>query len=487
MTLLLDQDYERGLRMARPTYLPQRTIRPPKGALGSITVVPPQTIPPINTNIAFSILPRYKVSEHPGLAAIDSTTIPDAFNWKTNGGEKSKWIADPGNQMLCGSCWAISTAGVVADNYVISGKVNWKPHLSTTWCLSCYPQHKCQGGNPALLLEDISRGGIVTENCIDYSWCAENPQCSGIATKHFEAKNNVNLSTLVPSCGCYDASVPHYLFTIEKPQLLAIGEGMPNDTYFTTVKKHILKNGPVLGGFLVFKNFRSGSFTKVNGGVYLENCQYDTPEQGFDPAEASSKNYIGSHSVAVLGWGIQRGVVVDNNGTKKDVPYWYCRNSWTDKWGDNGYFKMAMYPYNKISQFDRLIVIEAKGGRFGSGGMVLFSVSKPPVKMTLKQLADQYIKAKKSRPDSFYSTETEDVVGSLSSTSGGGIGKIIGKILIVLAIVATCIFIWKLIKNKHGYSTRHSIRNSHSTRNSRISHSKIPRVMKSTGRRSRRR
>lgn len=59
--------------------------------------------------------------------------------------------------MLCGSCWAISAAGIVADNHVVSETVNWKPDLSTTWCLSCYPQSQCQGGNPALLYEDIAK------------------------------------------------------------------------------------------------------------------------------------------------------------------------------------------------------------------------------------------------------------------------------------------------------------------------------------------
>lgn len=456
MTLVLDKDYDQALRSAKPLYLPQRTIRPPKGALGAVTVIPPQTIPPINTNIQFSVLPQYKLAEHPGLAAIDSTVLPENFNWKYDGKEKSKWIADPGNQMLCGSCWAISTAGVVADNFVVKNLVQWKPHLSTTWCLACYPQHKCQGGNPAVLLDDISRGGIATENCVDYSWCSEDPRCSGSATKHFEGSQNVDLSTLVPNCGCYDSQTPHYLFTIEKPQLLAIGQGMVEDTYFSTVKKHVFKNGPVLGGFLVFKNFRSGAFTKVNGGVYLENCSYDGNQVTFDNRESSSENYIGSHAVAVLGWGVQKGMLVDNNGTRKDVPYWFCRNSWTEKWGEKGYFKMAMYPYNKMAQFDKLVVIQAKGGRFGSGGMVLFNVSKPPKKLTLKQISEKYTKLARSKPADFYSREDEDAGVSGSSLLGGIFTGKSSKILIVLALVfLTGFLVYTLTrKNKKRLSTR---------------------------------
>ena len=162
MSITLKQDYNKGLRMAKPTVLGKTTVKPPRGSLGAISNIPSQIIPPLNTNIQFSILPQFKLSAHPGLAAIDKTKIPEEFNWRENGGKKRKLISTPGNQMLCGSCWAISAAGIVADNHVVSGNVDWKPDLSTTWCLACYPQLQCQGGNPAKLYQDISEHGIAT-------------------------------------------------------------------------------------------------------------------------------------------------------------------------------------------------------------------------------------------------------------------------------------------------------------------------------------
>lgn len=452
MSLVLEQDYGELLRASKPLYMPQRTIRPPPGTLGAVTILPEVTIPPLNTDIRFSeVLPQYSISKQPGLAAMDVTTLPENFNWKEDGMEKSKWIADAGNQMLCGSCWAISAAGVIADNFVVSNLVQWKPHLSTTWCLSCYPQSKCQGGNSAILLKDISQGGIATENCVDYSWCTENPNCNGSATKHFDA-TSVNLSTLVPNCGCYDASVPHYLFKIDNPDSLAIGEGgITEAQYFSTVKKHIFKKGPVLGGYLVFQNFKRGSFTKINGGVYLENCSYDKAGPlSFDPKETSSDYYMGSHAVAIVGWGVQKNIIVDNNGTKKDVPYWYCRNSWTDKWGDNGYFKIAMYPYNKMAQFDKFVVIQSKGNRFRGGGICLFNVTKPPQKLSLKQLNKQFLTAKRLKSSEFYSTETHDD-GSSSFTTSNSFGGIftVTKVLGILAIVSVIgLLVYFLSKNK---------------------------------------
>jgi len=301
-------------------------------------------------------------------------------------------------------CWAISAAGIVADNHVVSGTVNWKPNLSTTWCLTTYPQNKCQGGNPGILYQDISENGIATNNCVDYSWCSENEACNGKATGHFQ-NQNVNLSDLIPTTkrACYDSRSPHYLYFIDTPISISIGtDGLIGEDFTNTVKKHIYYNGPVQGGFLVYKNFMSGAFTKVNGGVYLEQGDYTGGQINFDEEQLDDTNYMGSHAIAIIGWGIEKNVVVDNEGSKKDIPYWYCRNSWTEKWGDGGYFKMAMYPYNEVVQFDKTIFINNMIG----GGMVMIKASKPPQSLTFQQIEDKFIKL--SKPSSYYSTETKD-------------------------------------------------------------------------------
>ncbi len=304
-------------------------------------------------------------------------------------------------------CWAISAAGIVADNHVVSETVNWKPNLSTTWCLASYPQYKCEGGIPALLYQDISKNGIATNNCIDYSWCSENEACNGKATKHFEVQSDekVNLSDLIPTKGaCYDSSSRHYLYFIDTPTSMSIGtDGLTGEDFTNTVKKHIYYHGPVQGGFLVFNNFMSGAFTKVNGGVYLEDGDYSGGQVKFDPNQLDMINYKGCHAIAIIGWGIEKNVVVDNYGNKKDIPYWYCRNSWTEKWGDGGYFKMAMYPYNNVVQFDKTVLINGET----AGGMIMITASKPPESLTLEQIDDKF-KQKLSNPASYYSTETKD-------------------------------------------------------------------------------
>jgi hypothetical protein len=411
ITINLRHDYEKGLRDAKPNFEKSRHIHPPKGALGDLR---PQRsnevkLPPINTSIINS-LPVFKLSEHRGLADLDHTTLPEEFNWRKDGGEKKNLIAKPGNQMLCGSCWAISTAGIVADNHVVSGTVNWKPNLSTTYSLACYPQFKCKGGNPAKLFEEISKNGLVSNHCVDYSWCAEDDNCNGKANKHFKASHGkVNLSNNVPSCGCYDTSGKHYVYYIDPPKSISIGRGDLNENNFTiTVKKHIYHNGPIQGGFIVFKNFMSGAFTKVNNGVYLENGVYDKGQMHFDESQATSDNYAGSHAIAIIGWGIAKNTVVDNNGTRKDIPYWYCRNSWTEKWGDGGYFKMAMYPHNKIAQFDKLVVIKTPQGASQGGAMVIIKVSKSPQLKQMKQIDKKFLDLPRIQDEDYYTNEYHD-------------------------------------------------------------------------------
>jgi hypothetical protein len=390
MSLKLEVGYGKHLREQKPIYLEERRIQP-EGALGDVHVMPEQIIPPLNADIRFSGLPRLSLSKRPDLAELDEQVLPENFNWFDDGGELAKNMVKTSNQMLCGSCWAISSANLVANNHIVSRTVDWSPNLSTTYCLACYPQYQCQGGNPAKLLQDISKNGIATKACVDYSWCALNDNCNGKATHHFD--ETVNLSKSIPPCGCYNNEEEHYLYFIDKPVSASIGyDGLNERNFASTIKKHIYSYGPVLGGFLVYKNFMSGSFTKMNKGIYLENGVYDDGKLYFADVVGDNSNYIGGHAVQIIGWGVAHDVVVDNEGTRKSVPYWECVNSWTEKWGDRGRFRMAMYPFNKMSQFDKIITIESPNGEEGGGGIILITASERPKKTKLKQMDQSYLR-----------------------------------------------------------------------------------------------
>eukprot|EP00831_Metopus_contortus_P013241 TRINITY_DN15360_c0_g1_i7.p1 TRINITY_DN15360_c0_g1~~TRINITY_DN15360_c0_g1_i7.p1 ORF type:complete len:114 (-),score=34.13 TRINITY_DN15360_c0_g1_i7:40-381(-) len=42
-------------------------------------------------------------------------------------------------------------------------------------------------------------------------------------------------------------------------------------------------------------------------------------------------SYLGGHAIEVIGWGFEQ-----------DLPYWLCKNSWGEAFGDKGFFKIAI-------------------------------------------------------------------------------------------------------------------------------------------------
>jgi hypothetical protein len=85
--------------------------------------------------------------------------------------------------------------------------------------------------------------------------------------------------------------------------------------------------------------------------------------------------------VCVIGWGsgkVHNSLISNSDLNSKDlsgfteVPYWVVRNSWSTEWGENGYFKMAMFPFNTVSQFDSYVNVRTDQGTGSAGGFVIF-------------------------------------------------------------------------------------------------------------------
>jgi len=150
------------------------------------------------------------------------------------------------------------------------------------------------------------------------------------------------------------------------------GSTVTVDNFAPIVRQNIYFQGPVFGSFVVLENFLNGDFSRLNGGVYLERGVYGDTSLLFSDDQVGPHTYRGTHSVAVIGWGIARSILVDEGGERADVPYWYVRNSWGAKWGDGGYCKMAMYPWNRVAQLDaKVTLVSPKGKKTRVGGMVI--------------------------------------------------------------------------------------------------------------------
>ena len=77
------------------------------------------------------------------------------------------------------------------------------------------------------------------------------------------------------------------------------------------IRREIWRWGPVATGFRIYPDFYTFN---AKSEIYKWN--------GKGPQ-------VGGHAIVILGW-----------GTENDVKYWIIRNSWGEKWGDGGYFRI---------------------------------------------------------------------------------------------------------------------------------------------------
>lgn len=329
---------------------------------GSFATPRKYLIPPLNTDIRFSSVLNEEKRQPIG-KYLTTTPLEKNFSWKTVSEndseeivERKKNISKVGNQFLCGSCSNFAVAGCISDVFVCSGITKTNPEISATYIMACYPQLMCGGANPAITMQNVADGGAKSNACVDYSWCSDDSKCNGMGEMHFDAQSLTHeLNAKVPKCGAISSCDARKRFYISNPTVVH-REGNED---MSIIKSHIRNTGPVIGGYHVLSNFFGGDYSST-GGVYIESYDYEN-DAWYEPGQEAV--WRGSHAVVVLGWGVAEGV--DRYG---DVPYWMCRNSWGEEWGaDEGYFKIAMFPVNKKSQFETLVRV----GNALSGGFVL--------------------------------------------------------------------------------------------------------------------
>lgn len=322
-------------------------------------------IPPLNVDARYaSFLPKIDKQFTAKLRAED---LPEYFNIN----DKLKDVATPvPNQMRCGSCWAFATAGVLNDNFAVKYGVN--PNLSPSYILSFFSDDegvgaKCSGGNPGSVINLLNQYPVLTNNCMDYSWCKTSGNCSGDATQHFDKDPNFNPSVLVPTPGCFINDVKRNGYFIKDAKIF--GSESTSDATINQIaaKKWLMDKGSLIGCFPIFDNFMGGDFSKTEN-IYVESVNYEG--SGFIsgyPSSMMESHLKGFHAITVIGFGKSKTKIryLDGNGAENEdyIPYWICRNSWTESWGDNGYFKIAMYPINSFLTFE--IVQSGMGGLIG--------------------------------------------------------------------------------------------------------------------------
>jgi hypothetical protein len=326
---------------------------------------------------------------------------------------KKSLIHEVTAQHACGSCWAVCIAETMSDCFVVSGAVGWAPDISSTFIMASVPvdNSMCGGGKPAGVVPYLEKNGVADNSCIDYSWCSgDDKVCKSVSSQqHFGSNLTSTLNAQIPKnpYGCYFNNIKKWLYKLDPgSDVFGINQNTPIDKFRNTVRSHILDYGPVIGGFVVLKNFFQ-PFHKTNGGVYFDRADYKNSTGGvikFNDYMTSETS--GLHAVSIVGFGVAKNIQYDSNKFG-DVPYWHCRNSWGTNWGDKGFFKIAMYPFNKIAQFDKEVMTDI-GGPIGS--MILIRATKSPEIADLNQISQKYLNSiKRTKPDVYYKADPEEV------------------------------------------------------------------------------
>jgi hypothetical protein len=363
------------------------------------TMIPPSNSIPILTGPDVAPVDAVAAFSEPFLRTQRSghdIPLPESFQWGV-GDEAGVPVSAVRQQGKCGSCWAHATAQALSDNFVCrrpvtgSSREPYNPEISATAIIARYPfasfagfgpTHGCDGGAVEFGLRGARADGVPSQCCVDYSWCTQLGTSCEVGSE-FQAQTWSQTHPGVPSDGCY-AEGGHAVFRpgtfgsdafgydgITRP----VGDVVNNDVleFRERVKRHIYTFGPVVGNYFVLRDFVYGPVS----GIYVE-----TP----------GSQDMGGHSVTIVGWG------TGNVAGIGAVPYWICRNSWGEGWGDGGYWKHAMYPVNKRSQFTYKDVngnntywhiIKLVNGTRGEQALGATTMSLPPGKTTADFIENQ--------------------------------------------------------------------------------------------------
>ena len=335
---------------------------------------------------------------------------------------------------MCGSCWAVALSSCISDCFVVSGAVDWIPKISPTFLMMNIPTDKgngkCNGGNPAQVVSALESISVTDTTCVDYSWCSNNPECTSLTGQVSGDDLNKNIPSFSNSCYFQGNKL---LYRIDPgSEAIFIGEKYSEDTFRHKVKDHIMKYGPVITGFTVLKNFISGKFTNpsVNNGIYFEKGDYPNDKMKFLNQES---DVIGFHAIEIVGWGTENAEY--EPGKLGPVQYWIGKNSWGLDWGYmGGFFKIAMYPWNKLAQFGKQINVHGTT----IGGVIMLRCTKPPIVEYLKNFPVDNIK--KSMPDDYYMFNRK-----LESTTSNNSNDINDSFVIILGIISV-ILIFFLVR-----------------------------------------
>jgi hypothetical protein len=326
-------------------------LRPRLATGKNITVTPGLDFTPIlNTQLFRRGTPKPSAS----VSSIwKKTAIPDQFSWNITGDVQSRYqvlfqktistdvasnlLSKITNQGLCGSCWAITASHMLSDRVAIY-YLERHNGLSVTQLLTCVNKKNdkkaislgCLGGDPYDAMQFAVKHGIIMSDCSadsSYEWCSNSSLCQNKCVDNCDIDK---LNDMLPTCDFSDKCKKIHVEVNSARYLGLDNQSVPSIQ--KEIKRELYFNGPVVASYMVYMDFMVGTWSETNG-IYIHTA-YKTkdPETGVDAASIK----VGGHAICIVGYGNE---TVPNYG---NVNYWVLRNSWSNKWKDKGYCKIAM-------------------------------------------------------------------------------------------------------------------------------------------------
>lgn len=237
------------------------------------------------------------------------SSLPTSFDWRQDGSVPV--VTKVRDQGSAGACWAFSAAQNLEGQWALAG--NSLIELSPEFLVDCdgtsdsnHADCSVFGGWPYLAYQYIIQaGGIPSE--------AQWPYCSGNGNCYPCMAGPVKLcgpppyycdETITAKCGAFDAAAK-------------ITSWAAVSTDEAEIASTLISHGPlsVLLDATQLQFYQSGI--------------WDGHLPGSSPILGCSKTGL-DHAVLLVGY-----------GSENDIPYWIVKNSWGEKWGESGYFRIT--------------------------------------------------------------------------------------------------------------------------------------------------
>jgi hypothetical protein len=291
-------------------------------------------------------------------AKFTADTVPASFDPRTT---FTGLVGEPFDQLQCGSCWAFGCAQSLADRIRIFSKQGTSTatlHLNQSQINSSFYDETdiVSTTDPVLVGQINYRGASGFLDTLSPYYLAGCDVCNSSATFSPDIAEIFSTNNLCGTC-CSGAVVeyaflyillngiiqvscdndpesytcsdnlgcplfrPKSIYKVGLPGAsISAGAGADPAVLLQNQQAIVLElanNGPIATSFLVYDNFDNFDTTKV----------YDQ----------TSANLITGHCIVILGYGT--GGTGISGAT--NVDYWICRNSWSQAWGNQGFFNIA--------------------------------------------------------------------------------------------------------------------------------------------------